>query len=169
MHYVVNFKISHGRPKYSCRCLINLTRSCVTWFMVHQKKHAVFFLVFLSSRSHHGNCNFLSIFVFEVWNDFLLLCQRGEFHRPEQNLNNCCVLACVEYVTDRDFPNHYVDRVNAGLSDMRDNTFSFSKEQLKEGSYLRVFTVFEIIGAWKYPPSLAVTWVCLSLIPKRYI
>ena len=33
----------------------------------------------------------------------------------------------MEYVTDRDFPNQY-----GGLCDTRDNTFSFSKEQLKE-------------------------------------
>ena len=40
----------------------------------------------------------------------------------------------MEYVTDRDFPNHYADEVNVGLRDTRDNTFSSSKEQLKEPS-----------------------------------
>ena len=38
----------------------------------------------------------------------------------------------MEYVTDRDFPNQYADGVNVGLCDTRDNTFSSSKEQLKE-------------------------------------
>ena len=53
-------------------------------------------------------------------------------HRPERNLNICRVLACMEYVTDRDFPNHYPDGVNVRLCDTRDNTFSSSKEQFKE-------------------------------------
>ena len=38
----------------------------------------------------------------------------------------------MEYITDRDFPNPYADRVNVGLYDTRDNTLSSSKEQLKE-------------------------------------
>ena len=38
----------------------------------------------------------------------------------------------MEYFTGRDFPNQYADGVNVGLCDTRDNTFSSSKEQLKE-------------------------------------
>ena len=38
----------------------------------------------------------------------------------------------MEYVTDRDFPNQYEDGVNVVLCDMHDNTFSSSKEQVKE-------------------------------------
>ena len=53
-------------------------------------------------------------------------------HGLERNLNICCVLACMEYVTDRDFPNQYADGVNIGLCDTRDNTLSSAKEQLKE-------------------------------------
>ena len=46
MHYVINFKISHGRAKYSCRCLIN--RKLCDMVYCAPKKHAVFF----SSKSH---------------------------------------------------------------------------------------------------------------------
>ena len=66
-----------------------------------------------------------------MWNDFLSLCQQGEFTDLTGIEINCCVLTCMEYVTDRDFPNQYADGVNLGLCDTRDNTFRFSKEQLK--------------------------------------
>ena len=33
----------------------------------------------------------------------------------------------MEYATDKDFPNHYADRVIVGLCDMHNNTFSSSK------------------------------------------
>ena len=41
-------------------------------------------------------------------------------------------LLCMEYVTDRDIPNHFADGVDIRLCDMCDYTLSCSKEQLNE-------------------------------------
>ena len=43
MHYVINFKISHRRAKYSCRCLIN--RKLLYMVYCAPKKHVVFFFL----------------------------------------------------------------------------------------------------------------------------
>ena len=56
-HYVIDFKISHGRVKYSCSCPIN-QKLCG---LLCTKKACC---IFLSSGSHQCNRNFPRIFVY---------------------------------------------------------------------------------------------------------
>ena len=99
MHYVINLKISHGRTKYSCRCPIKLWKLCDMVYCAAKKTRCIC----LSSRSNRCNRNLLSILICILsaeW--FSLAVSTGRVHRPKWNLHIRCVLACMEYVTDRD-------------------------------------------------------------------
>ena len=119
MHYVINFKISHGRAKYSCRCPIN--RKLCDMVFCTPKKHAVFFF----PRVINVTLIFQVILYFKCGMIFSC-CVNKASSRPKRNVTCiiCCVLVCMEYVTGRDLPNQYADGVKVGLCDTRDNIFS---------------------------------------------